>query len=383
MLRRGHPVLSDEVEQLAVEPDRPRRTAPSHSRTALRTMASNTGWTSVGELEMTRRISPVAVCCSSDSVSSRFRASSSWNSRTFSIAITAWSAKVWSSSICLSREGRHLASSDVIAPIGLPSRSMGTARAVRNPARYRAGSARTPGPRRCRRARPTRQDRPGPSAASPRWARVTHADWRRSASASRHAGDQVDQAPVEPKDRAVGGLAQRHGTLRRWRRTPAGRRSASCEMTRRISPVAVCCSSASVSSRFRASSSWNSRTFSIAITAWSAKVWSSSICLAGEGPAVVRRTRDGADRHALAQHAAPTGRCATPDPYRLAALVLRVLGRRRRARSPASGSSGPTMLPARSGADTSRWRQRPSDSSGPCSSSQVDQLSVEPHRSSR
>ena len=30
-------------------------------------------------------------------------------------------------------------------------------------------------------------------------------------------------------------------------------RSASCEMTRRISLVAVCCSSASVSSRFRAS----------------------------------------------------------------------------------------------------------------------------------
>ena len=41
----------------------------------------------------------------------------------------------------------------------------------------------------------------------------------------------------------------------RSRPTPAGRRSASCEMTRRISAVAVCCSSASVSSRFRASSS--------------------------------------------------------------------------------------------------------------------------------
>ena len=28
-------------------------------------MVSKTGWTSVGELQMTRRISPVAVCCSS------------------------------------------------------------------------------------------------------------------------------------------------------------------------------------------------------------------------------------------------------------------------------------------------------------------------------
>ena len=33
-------------------------TVASHSRTALSTMASKTGWTSVGELEMTRRISP-------------------------------------------------------------------------------------------------------------------------------------------------------------------------------------------------------------------------------------------------------------------------------------------------------------------------------------
>ena len=40
-------------------------TAPyraSHNRTALSTMASNTGWTSVGEREITRRISLVAVC---------------------------------------------------------------------------------------------------------------------------------------------------------------------------------------------------------------------------------------------------------------------------------------------------------------------------------
>ena len=40
-------------------------------------MVSNTGWTSVGELQMTRRISLVAVCCSSVSVRSRLRVSSS------------------------------------------------------------------------------------------------------------------------------------------------------------------------------------------------------------------------------------------------------------------------------------------------------------------
>ena len=59
------------------------------SRTAFSAMASNTGWTSVVDPLMARRISAVAVCCSSDSVSSAFRASSSLNSRTFSTAITA------------------------------------------------------------------------------------------------------------------------------------------------------------------------------------------------------------------------------------------------------------------------------------------------------
>ena len=48
---------------------------------------SSTGCKSVGELAMTPKISLVAVCCSSDSLSS-------WNRRTFSMAITAWSAKV-------------------------------------------------------------------------------------------------------------------------------------------------------------------------------------------------------------------------------------------------------------------------------------------------
>ena len=53
---------------------------------------------------MTLSTSAVAVCCCSDSVRSSVRACTSSNSRTFSIAITAWSAKVSTSSICLSVE---------------------------------------------------------------------------------------------------------------------------------------------------------------------------------------------------------------------------------------------------------------------------------------
>ena len=68
---------------------------------------------SVGELLMTRRMSAVAVCCSSDSVTSALRAWSSLNSRTFSIAITAWSAKVLSSAICLSENGSGRRANDV------------------------------------------------------------------------------------------------------------------------------------------------------------------------------------------------------------------------------------------------------------------------------
>jgi hypothetical protein len=59
-------------------------------------MASKTGWTPVGELEITRKISLVAVCCSRSSlicawalVSARCFSSSSVNSRTFSMAMTA------------------------------------------------------------------------------------------------------------------------------------------------------------------------------------------------------------------------------------------------------------------------------------------------------
>ena len=79
----------------------------SQMRVAFSSMAWNTGSSSPGELEMTCSTSEVAVCCSSASVSSRVRACTSSNSRTFSIAITAWSAKVVTSSICFSVNGPH------------------------------------------------------------------------------------------------------------------------------------------------------------------------------------------------------------------------------------------------------------------------------------
>ena len=70
------------------------------------------------ELAMTPRISLVAVCCSNDSLSSG-------TDRTFSIAITAWSAKVSRSLICLSGRNGSQCVDITIAPRATPSRSNG------------------------------------------------------------------------------------------------------------------------------------------------------------------------------------------------------------------------------------------------------------------
>src|SRR5262249_5139394 len=65
------------------------------------------------------------------SASCRFLSWISSNSRTFSIAIAAWSAKVWTSSICLSVNGRTSERDNVRPPMGTPSRNIGTPRMVR------------------------------------------------------------------------------------------------------------------------------------------------------------------------------------------------------------------------------------------------------------
>ena len=89
----------------------------SQMRVAFCSMAWNTGSRSPGELEMTLRTSEVAVCCSSASVTSRVRACTSSNSRAFSMAITAWSAKVSISAIWLSVKGLRVSRATVMTPI--------------------------------------------------------------------------------------------------------------------------------------------------------------------------------------------------------------------------------------------------------------------------
>ena len=102
--------------------------APDSRRNADFAMASNTGCTSAGELLMTFRISAVAVCRSSASLVSL-------NRRTFSIAITAWSAKVLSRSTWWSLNAPGSRRVTLIVPMAAPSRSIGTNSTLRNPRR--------------------------------------------------------------------------------------------------------------------------------------------------------------------------------------------------------------------------------------------------------
>jgi hypothetical protein len=69
--------------------------------TAFSNIVANTGSSSPGELEITCSTWDVAVCCSSDCLSSL-------SNRAFSMAMTAWAAKFLTSSTCLSVNGREV-----------------------------------------------------------------------------------------------------------------------------------------------------------------------------------------------------------------------------------------------------------------------------------
>ena len=185
-----------------------------HSRAAFSATAWSTGSISVGELEMARRISAVAVCCSSASVSSRLRASSAWNSRAFSTAMTAWLAKAASRSICSGVNARTSWRQIEMTPTGTPSRSSGTqtpsARPAASPSRAARGL-----PRR----RHGRRSCPGCGPAGARPPREPAPCGVRGAT----SGDPRTPMAL-PGGRPVGTSPRRRGTAgRRARRRGAGR----------------------------------------------------------------------------------------------------------------------------------------------------------------
>ncbi len=102
------------------------------SSTARATMVVSTVSRSSDELTA-RPTSPSALSCSTDRVRSPVRASSSFNSRAFSMAMTAWSAKVWTSAIWESENGPGARRWRESTPIGSPPRMMGTESWQRKP----------------------------------------------------------------------------------------------------------------------------------------------------------------------------------------------------------------------------------------------------------
>src|SRR5215467_12005703 len=118
---------------------------------------------------MTFKTSLVAVWYSRDSSRSRVRACNSPSNRAFSIAMTAWSAKVRISSICRSVNGSTRFRARVIVPSTAPSRSSGTPRHVRYPAATVSGRAKSRSARKSATCttlpssatRPARLSRPG------------------------------------------------------------------------------------------------------------------------------------------------------------------------------------------------------------------------------
>ena len=259
-----------------------RKNAPSRRMTAankyppaisyvVSRMASNTGCTSVGDSLMTLRIAAVAVWRASASLVSL-------NSRTFSIAITAWSAKVCSNCTWCGVNCPASLRVTPIIPIEPPSRDSGQNNALRQP-RECATSRNFSGTSDCVCASmmctvsPSRMRSPTPDVA------IGAGKWPRSAAspcgvvgvkATRCSASSAIRVTVleKPPSRrfALAAIASNTGCTS----------SGELAMTFKISAVAVWRSSAS-------RVSFISRAFFIAIWAWVANACSSVICLSVKG----------------------------------------------------------------------------------------------------
>ena len=205
-------------------------------------------------------------------VSSAVRACTSSNSRVFSMAITAWSAKVSSSSICLGVKGGHARAVEREQAHGLPSRSSGTPSMLRAPVMrvksWNAYSASASTSGMCT-GRPSMIVRP---ASEPR--PIT---WPISPSASTDIRGEAVAAPGRAGGRRAGRgwRPSVHRTGARQRRpayrAPAAGRIRAADDAQHLARRRLLLQRLG-QLRVRACTSSNSRVFSMAITAWSAKV---------------------------------------------------------------------------------------------------------------
>ena len=293
---------------------------------------------------MTRNTSEVAVCCSKASVSSRVRACSASNRRAFSIAISAWSAKVVTSSICFSVNGSTTPRISTMTRSPCP-------RAARNSEQRTIAAAVTGLAQ-------------GVFGLGERVDYMNRAPLERDAAAHRAAigrnrilpqvfdasridvlaGGRIVAAAVELHDIGLLGMAE---PLRRLRDSVEH----GLHVRRRAGDdVKDLADGGLIFERFldlaRARLHLvEQATFSIAITAWSAKVWTNSICLSVNGLTSVRCKEDRANWGRL--HAAAVRPIASCNARAAAPRCAYIPGRRARRRF---GSAG---LPA-------QFFQRPS-----------------------
>ena len=288
---------------------------PEKSRWQLATIASNTGCVSVTEPLITRRISAVAVWRSSASLVSL-------NSRTFSMAISAWSAKDSASAISASRNGPGVARPNTSTPMHSPSRTIGTISDAVMPLAARM-----------------RRSLSGSSMAvqSGRWSIRPVANTRAGKLSAGSMATSPGLIPMGDPSRVAPATIDCRFPFRSTTtvRSHASSRTAvptmasntGCTLvgepliTRRMSAVAVWFASASCVSL-------NSRAFSMAITAWSANVASSAICLSVRVPGLGGRHRDDADRRTVAHQRRRSDR-AECQLLRMSARVGRCRGRTR------------------------------------------------------
>ena len=281
-----------------------RRCPTALPRTAARssaTIASNTGCVSVAELLITRRISAVAVCCSSASCVSL-------NSRVFSIGDHAPGRRtVCSSAISLSRRIRPAACERASGADRFPSRSSGTASDARTPAagrthRVRSGSVDCVPVRNVDRALRTRWPATG---------RCSRGRWARPRCKAFALPSRVACAPARTISRPRERTRPRSQSSRPSQLSRIASNTG-CVSVGELLMTAGCRPSPSGARALRCVS-LNSRTFSIAMTAWSTKDCASAISASVKAPRLLRMQRQHADALVVAherQHRATTVRRA-------------------------------------------------------------------------
>ncbi len=206
----------------------------------------------ISSVELTAWLtSPSAFSSSTERARSRVRACTSSNRRTFSMAITAWSAKVVTSSICLSVKGCTLERVSVMTPTGVPSLRSGTPSMVRYPSSFetsRVYSSSSPMSwmwtvLRSSKVRPTHDPRSGSIERFCRYSLLPLVAWY--IAATRYPGplgSQMFTMSASHRRAADSTSVSSTGWISKVERL----------MTLRTSEVAVCCSSDAVSSRVRA-----------------------------------------------------------------------------------------------------------------------------------